>query len=78
MVTVGKMLCLYNAHTEHELVLEQCELKIVIPGKVIIPIESVYEIAAQGLWVAGKFVYPKGNTFISQINYDQSILLLPL
>ena len=78
MVTVGKKLCLYNTHTEHELVLEQCELKLVIPGEVIIPIESVYEIAAQGLWGAGKFVFPKGSTLISQINYHQSILLLPL
>ena len=52
MVTVGKKLCLYNTHTEHELVLEQCELRLVIPGEVIIPIQFVYEIAAQGLWGA--------------------------
>ena len=77
MVTVGKKICLYNANTQHELVLEQCELKIVIPGEVNIPIESVYEIAAQSLWGAGKFVFLKDSTFISQINYNQSILLLP-
>ena len=69
MVTVGKKLCCYNAHTEHELILEQCGLRLVIPGEVIIPIESVYEVAAQGLWGAGKFVFPEGSTLISGVCY---------
>ena len=67
MVTVGKKLCLFNAHTEHELILEECGLRLVIPGEVIIPIESVYEVAAQGLWGAGKFEFPKGSTLISGV-----------
>ena len=69
MVTVGKKLCLYNAHTEHELILEQCGLRLVIPGEVIIPIESIYEVAAQGLWGAGKFEFPEGSTLISGVCY---------
>ena len=69
MVTVGKKLCLYNAHTEHELILEECGLRLVIPGEVIIPIESVYEVAAQGLWGAGKFEFPEGCTLISGVCY---------
>ena len=32
MVTVEKKLCLHNAHSEHELILEQCGLRVVIPG----------------------------------------------
>ena len=69
MVTIGKKLCLYNAHTEHELILEQCGLRLVIPGEVIIPVESIYEVAAQGLWGAGKFVFPEGTTLISGVCY---------
>ena len=69
MVTVGKKLCIYNAHTEHELILEQCGLRLVIPGEVITPLESIYEVAAQGLWGAGKFVFPEGSTLISGVCY---------
>ena len=69
MVTVGKKLCLYNAHTEHELILEQCGLRLVIPGEVITPIESIYEVAAQGLWGLGKFEFPEGSTLISGVCY---------
>ena len=69
MVTVGKKLCLYNAHTEHELILEQCGLRLVIPEEVITPIESIYEIAAQGLWGLGKFEFPEGSTLISGVCY---------
>ena len=69
MVIVGKKLCLYNAHTEHELILEQCGLRLVIPGEVIIPVESVYEVAVQGLWGTGKFEFPEGSTLISGVCY---------
>ena len=69
MVTVGKKLCLFNAHTEHELILEQCGLRLVIPGEVIIPLDSIYEVAAQSLWGAGKFVFPEGSTLISGVCY---------
>ena len=69
MVTVGKKLCLYNAHTEHELILEQCGLRLVIPGEVITPIESIYEVAAQGLWGLGKFEFPEDSTLISGVCY---------
>ena len=69
MVTVGKKLCLYNACTEHELILEQCGLRLVIPGEVIIPVESIYEVAAQGLWGLGKFEFPEGSTLISGVCY---------
>jgi len=54
---VGKV-CLYNAHTEHELQLEECGLKVFIPEAVITPVESVYQIAAQGLW-GGELVFPE-------------------
>ena len=69
MVTVGKKLCLHNAYSEHELILEQCGLRLVIPGEVIIPLESIYEVAAQGLWGVGKFVFPEGSTLISGVCY---------
>ena len=69
MVTVGKKLCLYNTHTEHELILEECGLKLVIPGEVITPIESICEVAAQGLWGLGKFEFPEGSTLISGVCY---------
>ena len=69
MVTVGKKLCLYNAYTEHELILEQCGLRLVIPGEVIRPLESIYEVAAQGLWGLEKFVFPEGSTLISGVCY---------
>ena len=69
MVTVGKKLCLYNAHAEHELILEECGLRLVIPGEVITPIESIYEVAAQGLWGLGKFEFPEGSTLVSGVCY---------
>ena len=68
MVTVGKKLCLYNAHTNHELIVEQCGLRLVIPAEVITPVESIYEVAAQGLW-GGTFVFPEGTTLISGVCY---------
>ena len=69
MVTVGKKLCLYSAHTDHELILEECGLRLFIPAHVIMPIESVYEVAARGLWGAGKFEFPEGSTLISGVCY---------
>ena len=33
------------------------------------PIESIYEVAAQGLWGAGKFEFPEGSTLISGVCY---------
>ena len=68
-MTVGKKLCLYNACTEHELILKQCGLRLVIPAEVITPMESLYEVAAQGLWGAGKFEFPEGSTLISGVCY---------
>ena len=57
ILTIGKKLCLYNAHFEHELKVEQCGLRLVIPAEVITITltESLYEVAVQGLWSAGKF-----------------------
>ena len=69
MITVGKKLHLYNAHTDHEIILEECGLRLLIPAHVIMPIESVYEVAAQGLWGAGKFEFPEGSTLISGVCY---------
>ena len=69
MVTIGKKLHLYNAHTDHEIILEECGLRLLIPAHVITPIESVYEVAAQGLWGAGKFEFPEGSTLISGVCY---------
>lgn len=68
MVTIGKKLCLYNAHTKHELIMEQCGLRLVIPADVITPVESIFEVAAQGLW-GGTFVFPEGTTLISAVCY---------
>ena len=49
--------------------MEQCGLRLVIPGEVITPIESIYEVAAQGVWSAGKFVFPEGSTLINGVCY---------
>ena len=73
MVTVGKKLCLYNAHTEHELILEECGLRLIIPGEIITPIESVYEVATQGLWGAGKFNFPESCILISGVCYNKPV-----
>ena len=67
MVTVGKKLYEYDAQIEHELILEECGLRLVIPREVITPIDSVYKVAAQGLWGTGKFEFPEGCTLISGI-----------
>ena len=69
MVTVGKKLCQYDAHIEHTLILEECGLKLLIPREVVTPIESVYKVAAQGLWGADKFEFPEGSTLISAVCY---------
>ena len=69
MVTVGKKLYEYDAQIEHKLILEECGLGLVIPREVITPIESVYKVAAQGLWGTGKFEFPEGSTLISGICY---------
>ena len=69
MVAVGRNLCLFSAHTEDALILQQCGLRLVIPGVVITPIESVYEVSTQGLWGLGKLEFPEGSTIISGVCY---------
>ena len=69
MVTIGKKLCLHNAYTEHELILEECGLRLVIPGDIITTIESIYKVATQGLLGAGKFDFPEGCILISGVCY---------
>ena len=69
MVTVGKKLHQYNAHFEHELILEECGLRLAIPKEVITPIKSAYKVACQGLWGSGKFEIPEDSTFISAVCY---------
>ena len=69
MVTVGKKLCLYNAHTELELILERCGLRLVIPREIITPVQSIYEVAALCLWGSGKFDFSEGTTLISGVCY---------
>ena len=70
MVTVGKKICLYKPDSDHELKLEECGLRLIIPAEVIKPTEFVheYEVAAQGLW-GGKFEFPKGSKLISGVCY---------
>ena len=50
MVPVGRKLRFYSAVTDHELIVEECGLKVIVPAEVIMPVESQYELAAQGLW----------------------------
>ena len=69
MVTVGKKLYQYDAHIERTLILEECGLRLVIPKEVTTPVESVYKVAAQGLWGADKFEFPEGSTLISGVCY---------
>ena len=68
-MTVGKKLCQYDAHIEQTLILEECGLRLVIPREIISPLESVYKVAAQGLWGADKFEFPEGSTLISAVCY---------
>ena len=69
MLTVGKKVCLYNAHSKHELQLKECGLKLSLPEGIISPAESaVYEVAAQGLW-GGEFIFPEGTQLISGVCY---------
>ena len=70
MVTVGKNVCFYKADSDHELKIEECGLRLIIPAEVIKPTEFVheYEVAAQGLW-GGKFEFPKGSKLISGVCY---------
>ena len=68
MVTVGKKICLYNADSDHELTVDECGLRLIIPAMVIKPTESVYEVAAQGLW-GGKFVFPEDSKLVSGVCY---------
>ena len=69
MVTVGKKVCQYDAQIEHELILEECGLRLVIPREVIIPVESVYKVDAQGLWGVDKFEFSEGSTLVSAVCY---------
>ena len=69
MITVGMKLCVYDAQTDHELILEECGLKIIIPAEVITPVDSTYKVAAQGLWGAGKFEFPEDCNLISGVSY---------
>ena len=68
MVTVGKKIFLYNADSDHELTVDECGLRLIIPAMVIKPTESVYEVAAQGLW-GGKFVFPEDSNLVSGVCY---------
>ena len=68
IVTVGKNVCFYKADSDHELKIDECGLRLIIPAEVIKPKEFVYEVAAQGLW-GGKFEFPKGSKLISGVCY---------
>ena len=70
IVTVGKNVCFYKADSGHELKIEECGLRLIIPAKVIKPTKFVheYEVAAQGLW-GGKFEFPKSSKLISGVCY---------
>ena len=65
---VGRKVCLYSATTDHELIIEECGLKIIIPAEVIVPVVSEYEVAAQGLW-GGNFEFPECSKLISGVCY---------
>ena len=72
MMTVGKKVCLYKTDSDHELTVDECGLRLIIPAEVIKPTEFVdeYEVAAQGLWgTGGKFEFPKGSKLISGVCY---------
>ena len=70
MMTVGNKVCLYKTDSDHELTVDECGLRLIIPAEVIKPTEFVdeYEVAAQGLW-GGKFEFPKGSNLISGVCY---------
>ena len=70
MMPVGKKVCLYKTDSDHELTVDECGLRLIIPAEVIKPTEFVdeYEVAAQGLW-GGKFEFPKGSKLISGVCY---------
>ena len=68
MMSVGRKVRLYSATTDHELIIEKCGLKIIVPAKVIMPIESEYEVAAQGLW-GGNFEFPECTKLVSGVCY---------
>uniref|UniRef100_A0A1X7ULS2 ZU5 domain-containing protein n=1 Tax=Amphimedon queenslandica TaxID=400682 RepID=A0A1X7ULS2_AMPQE len=69
MVTLGKKVCLYNANSSHELVLDECGLTLSLPDGLFSPADStVYEAAAQGLW-GGDFEFPGGTHLISSVCY---------
>ena len=68
-MTVGKTVYQYDAHIQHELILDECGLKLFIPREVITPVESIYKVSAQGLSCIGKFEFPESSTLVSAVCY---------
>ena len=65
---VERKICIYSATTDHELIVEECGLKVIFPSEVIMPVESEYEVAVQGLW-GGNFEFPECSKLISGVCY---------
>ena len=66
MTIVGQSYCKYSAAKDQQLLVKKCGLKILIPAQVITPVDSSYEITANGLW-GGKFEFPENSQLISGV-----------
>ena len=66
MVTVGKKICYYYTNTDNTIKVEECGLKVHIPSEAISPVDSKFEVAAQGLW-GRNFEFPEGTKLISGV-----------
>ena len=68
MVTVGENYSKFSAAKDQQLSVEECGLNILIPAQVISPVDTLYEISANGLW-GEKFEFPENSTLISGVCY---------
>ena len=66
-MTVGAhKYCEYSAAKDHQLLVEECGLKILIPAQVITPVDPSYETTATGLW-GGIFEFPEKSQPVSGV-----------
>ena len=68
MVIVGENYSKFSAAKDQQLSVEECGLNILIPAQVISPVDTLYEISANGLW-GEKFEFPENSTLISGVCY---------
>ena len=75
MMIVGKSCSKYSATKDQQLLVKECGLKLLIPAQVMIPVDALNKITANGLW-GGIFEFPENSQLISGVCHITKLLLM--